>query len=95
MSITPKSRPQLTQDRAIAHLVAAGVTDRDPIALLGIRGYYRDTMGKPGVPSRAPHGRDGRPERHRANGRNRNRCGGDTQSRALRTASTEGFSHAA
>lgn len=42
--ILPAKRPQLTRAAAEAHLKAGGVDLSKP-ALLGLRGYYRDTMG--------------------------------------------------
>lgn len=47
MSIMPKNRPQITRDRAVAILKANGVDTTKP-ALLAMRGYFRDTMGKKG-----------------------------------------------
>ncbi len=46
MTIAPPSPPRQTLDRTMQMLRAAGV--QAPVALLGIRGYYRDTMGEPG-----------------------------------------------
>src|SRR5690606_22423033 len=46
MSIMPRGRPGITQERAGELLKRRGVPDR--VALLGLRGYYRDTMGKKG-----------------------------------------------
>jgi hypothetical protein len=43
--VVPSSRPQISRAEATKLLAAYGVT---PPALLGIRGYYRDTMGKKG-----------------------------------------------
>lgn len=50
--IVPASRPQLTRERAVALLAAHGVSVSAAPALLGMRGYYRDTMGVPGVQER-------------------------------------------
>jgi len=44
--MVPPSRPHLSREAARAVILARGVTDA--VALLGVRGYYRDTMGKPG-----------------------------------------------
>ena len=43
----PKNRPQQKRDETLKQLKAAGVSD--PVCLVGIRGYYRDTMGAKGV----------------------------------------------
>lgn len=50
MSILPRSRPALTRVVADALIRSHGVTGP---ALLGVRGYYRDTMGKAGQNDRA------------------------------------------
>lgn len=42
----PPARPAWPREKVAQLLGAAGVTH--PVALLGSRGYYRDTMGKPG-----------------------------------------------
>lgn len=47
MTIVPPSRPKLTRDDAIAKLRSLAVDVTRPV-LLGVRGYYRDTMGQPG-----------------------------------------------
>lgn len=44
--IVPSKRPMQPREKTAEILLAAGV--RDPVALLGVRGYYRDTMGEPG-----------------------------------------------
>ncbi len=51
MSILPPSRP--AQKRAVTEnlLRKAGLQD-PPVALVGIRGYYLDTMGEPGTNDR-------------------------------------------
>lgn len=51
MSITPRSKPQITRDRVMEILHNAGVSDKVPV-IVGMRGYYLDTMGKPGVNDR-------------------------------------------
>jgi len=43
---TPKSKPQQPREVTAADLIAHGV--RDAVALIGYRGYYRDTLGEPG-----------------------------------------------
>lgn len=50
MSIVPASRPQWPRERIEAILAAHGVTARP--ALVGVRGYYLDTMGRAGVNDR-------------------------------------------
>ena len=45
-SILPGSRPQQTRDETLALLAAHQVADR--VAILGCRGYFRDSMGAPG-----------------------------------------------
>lgn len=55
--IIPLTRPKLTAESALtlAHKIVAedegqaGILSDFPVMLLGIRGYYRDTMGKYGV----------------------------------------------
>lgn len=42
----PNSRPQQAKQKTQALLIKAGVTDA--VSLVGIRGYYRDSMGAPG-----------------------------------------------
>jgi lysozyme len=49
-AIVPASRPRLAQADALKIVRLAGVAQA--VALLGVRGYYRDTMGKPGVNDR-------------------------------------------
>ena len=46
MNILPPHRPQELAAATAALLARAGVTE--PVALLGERGYFRDTMGRPG-----------------------------------------------
>ncbi|QUS39568.1 hypothetical protein RPMA_12515 [Tardiphaga alba] len=50
MSIVPKSLPQITRDALIAKV--AGLKISQPVFLVGMRGYYLDTMGKPKVNDR-------------------------------------------
>lgn len=49
----PRSRPQLSRADLHARLAPFAI-DRSkyPIVVVGIRGYYRDTLGKPGVNDR-------------------------------------------
>lgn len=49
--LVPRSRPQLGRHRAEEMLHTLGVDIMRP-AILGVRSYYRDTMGKPGVGDR-------------------------------------------
>lgn len=42
----PKSRPQQKREVSEKYLRTAGVTDQ--LALLGVRGYFKDTMGEKG-----------------------------------------------
>jgi lysozyme len=44
--LVPAGRPRLSHGEAEHVVRAKAVTD--PVCLLGVRGYYRDTMGKPG-----------------------------------------------
>lgn len=49
MSVTqPATRPRLPKAAVIQHLAAHGVSVEHYPALLGIRGYYADTLGTPG-----------------------------------------------
>jgi lysozyme len=48
--VIPKSRPQQKRDQTLAQLKAANVSD--PVCLVGIRGYYRDSMGAKGKQDR-------------------------------------------
>lgn len=49
--ILPPSRPQWPVQRILQVLQDNGVDTKKP-AIIGVRGYYRDTMGKPGVNDR-------------------------------------------
>lgn len=49
-AILPPSTPKATLDTITKVIKRAKVTD--PVVLLGVRGYYRDTMGQPGVNDR-------------------------------------------
>jgi hypothetical protein len=45
----PAVRPRLTRDEVVARMLAAGVDPaKHPLILVGIRAYYRDTMGAVG-----------------------------------------------
>lgn len=50
MSMKPTSRPQISRDIVRKRMVEAGVTV--PVSVHGVRGYYKNTMGKPGVNDR-------------------------------------------
>jgi len=53
MSIKPQSRPKASRDEILKYLVAAGVDlAKEKVAVVGIRGYYKDTMGTPFVNDR-------------------------------------------
>jgi hypothetical protein len=40
--MVPNSRPQQAKEKTLAMVIKSGIVDR--VALVGIRGYYRDTM---------------------------------------------------
>jgi len=44
----PNSRPKITEADALKHIAHID-RSKYPLVILGIRGYYQDTMGKPGV----------------------------------------------
>jgi lysozyme len=49
----PKSKPQATRADILALALSAGLRQRESVLfILGIRGYYRNTMGLPGVNDR-------------------------------------------
>ena len=50
MSIVPRSKPQASEDLVRRVLARAGV--HDLVALVGVRGYYLDTMGEKGANDR-------------------------------------------
>lgn len=51
MSLLPSSRPKAPEAlvRSILQSSHGIPTGDEPVAILAVRGYYRDTMGKPGV----------------------------------------------
>lgn len=53
MSIIPINKPRAKQD-VIESLIASAGVDRKkyPVVVVGVRGYYLDSMGKPGVNDR-------------------------------------------
>lgn len=47
--ILPPKRPQQPREKSVEQLIVGGWdATRYPVALLGVRGYYRDTMGEKG-----------------------------------------------
>jgi hypothetical protein len=51
--ITPPSKPKQSREESLSMLVQAGIPlSTVKVALIGVRGYYRDTMGKPGTNDR-------------------------------------------
>ena len=44
--MVPNSRPQQAKEKTLAMVIRAGIEDR--VALVGIRGYYADSMGAKG-----------------------------------------------
>ena len=44
--MVPNSRPQQAKEKTLAMVIKSGIVDR--VALVGIRGYYMDTMGEKG-----------------------------------------------
>ncbi len=49
MAIVPETRPRLSYGELLPRVMAAGVdTDAHPVFVVGIRGYYDRSMGKPG-----------------------------------------------
>jgi lysozyme len=50
MAIVPPSKPKITHELAVSLLSQYAITE--PVAVLGDRGYYRDTMGEPGTNDR-------------------------------------------
>ena len=53
MMMLPGSRPRISQSD-VEYAIAQNKVDRRkyPLLIVGIRGYYRDTMGKTGVNDR-------------------------------------------
>ena len=47
-NMLPNGKPQLKVDDAL-HLLSNFDVAASPVKLLGVRGYYKNTMGKPGV----------------------------------------------
>jgi lysozyme len=44
--MVPNSRPQQAKEKTLSMVIKSGIVDR--VALVGIRGYYMDTMGEKG-----------------------------------------------
>lgn len=44
----PTSRPQWSRDRLLQELSTRGIQVKEPVFVVGVRGYYRDSMGEPG-----------------------------------------------
>lgn len=52
--LMPKSRPKLSRSQLLGAINHFGLDrTQHPLVIVGVRGYYRDTMGKPGVNDRA------------------------------------------
>ena len=52
--LIPKTRPKLSRSALLAAIDRFELDrQKHPIVIVGVRGYYRDTMGKPGVNDRA------------------------------------------
>lgn len=48
MSLVPRSRPQASREDVLRYIDAAGLNlGAEPVILVGVRGYYKRTMGKP------------------------------------------------
>lgn len=45
----PAARPKATREEVMKIIEKSGFKSNDPVFLVGVRGYYRDTMGKAGV----------------------------------------------
>jgi lysozyme len=53
MSIAPDSRPKVTRERIEKIINDHGIDrDRFPVVVVGVRGYYLNSMGKPGINDR-------------------------------------------
>ena len=48
MKFVPDSKPQITIDKAMSILEKKGLDPKSKLCILGVRGYYLDTMGEPG-----------------------------------------------
>ena len=48
----PGARPRLSLAEVMTRVAPLGLTARDKLFVVGIRGYYLDTQGKPGVNDR-------------------------------------------
>ena len=53
MSIVPRSKPRMAAEEVRAIAIEMGLdTKKYPVYLVGVRGYYLDSMGKKGVNDR-------------------------------------------
>lgn len=52
MSNVPSARPRMTEADLLARVKPLGITGSDKLFVVGVRGYYRDTMGKVGANDR-------------------------------------------
>lgn len=53
MSAIPKSRPQWTREKLMEVLEAKGIKPKGKVFVVGVRGYYLDSMGKVGANDRS------------------------------------------
>jgi lysozyme len=51
--MVPAKRPQWTRERVLDAIRHFDLRDSDHVIVVGVRGYYRDSMGKPGENDRA------------------------------------------
>ncbi len=50
MSITPQARPQMSRPEVLTYLTAANIDiTKSLVVIVGMRGYYANTFGKPGA----------------------------------------------
>lgn len=52
MQIIPGAKPLMTRDQLVKLLSDRSLVCHAPVYVVGVRGYYKDTMGKPGVNDR-------------------------------------------
>lgn len=53
MKMIPDMRPQWTRKKLLDALTAKGIKPEGKVFVVGVRGYYLDSMGKPGVNDRS------------------------------------------